>query len=311
MVGFSYNVSLGLKKKIDEIDSLRTKILLTPIPPKAEIRLQWEAKLNKIYWILLSDNESITKSRIIKFITDNSKSVLSKEEKEINNLKKVIDFITFHYSASVKEVGCDNVLEIYKLLGSGGRLIILEEIISQFLKYLHVKKEHPIVQSGIAQIQIMRIHPFSKNNNILSMCLASVFLHKEGYDLRNLFVPEEQWVQDTKEYKEIIQSTKEGNLTFWLEYYANGLVVELDKLLKKINSLHFQTEIPASFFELNDRQREILSLMEKPEIKLTNRMVQRNCKISQITASRDLAKLASLNLVYSHGKGRSVFYTRL
>jgi len=34
-------------------------------------------------------------------------------------------------------------------------------------------------------------------------------------------------------------------------------------------------------------------------------------KVSQITASRDLSKLGALGLLFIHGKGRSVYYTKI
>ncbi len=44
---------------------------------------------------------------------------------------------------------------------------------------------------------------------------------------------------------------------------------------------------------------------------ITNKKVQKLFKVSQITASRDLAKLASVGLLFTHGKGRSVYYTKV
>jgi DNA-binding transcriptional ArsR family regulator len=310
MLGFSYNVNENLLETLEKIEAVRLELLLIPIPPKAEIRLSWEAKLNKIYWLIFSEDSSVTKNKITGILKSYKKGILSKEEKEIVNLKKTIDYTLFQYTGLGKEVTVADVLEIYRMLGGSGRLHVLEDVISQFLKYLHVKKEHVILQSGIAQIQLLRIRPFTKNNHIISSLIASLFLYKEGYGFRGLFVPEEQWNDNSAEYKKIFESTKEGNLTLWLEYFAEGMLSELHKLKKKISTLHFQTEIPAVYFELTDRQREILSLLDNPDVQLTNRMVQQNFKVSQITASRDLAKLSELNLIYSRGKGRSVYYNR-
>ncbi len=65
-----------------------------------------------------------------------------------------------------------------------------------------------------------------------------------------------------------------------------------------------------SFFDLNERQKEIISLVDKPNSKISNKHVQKIFNVSQITASRDLAKLASLGLLFAISKGRSTFYTK-
>lgn len=82
----------------------------------------------------------------------------------------------------------------------------------------------------------------------------------------------------------------------------------MEKVLKSIST---QDNVKAnSLWKLNDRQKKILDIMENPELKITNKIVQKQFGISQITASRDLAKMVNLGVLLPHGKGRSVFYTK-
>jgi len=100
------------------------------------------------------------------------------------------------------------------------------------------------------------------------------------------------------------------NLTIFLEYYANGISERLAEVEKDVAGIRLHLNIPARDFEINDRQREMLVLFEQPDMSLTNRKVQKLFKVSQITASRDLARMAALGLIFAHGKGRSVYYTK-
>ena len=100
------------------------------------------------------------------------------------------------------------------------------------------------------------------------------------------------------------------NLTLWLEFFAEGIINQLEEALKDIENLSYKTTLPAAFFNLNDRQKHILTFLEEPGSRITNKKVQNIFNISQITASRDLAHLKTLGLLISHGKGRSVYYTR-
>ncbi|OGK57462.1 hypothetical protein A3H83_03340 [Candidatus Roizmanbacteria bacterium RIFCSPLOWO2_02_FULL_39_8] len=61
---------------------------------------------------------------------------------------------------------------------------------------------------------------------------------------------------------------------------------------------------------LNSRQREIIQMLEDPKSRITNKQVQKKFSVSQITASRDLAKLTIVGVLFSHGKGRSTWYSK-
>ena len=100
-------------------------------------------------------------------------------------------------------------------------------------------------------------------------------------------------------------------MTVWLEYFTFCAMSALEKALEVAKNLRFQEELPASFWKLNTRQKQILEALEKPDEKVTNKEVQKVFKVSQITASRDLTHMANLGLLLAHGKGRSVFYTRV
>ena len=73
----------------------------------------------------------------------------------------------------------------------------------------------------------------------------------------------------------------------------------------------YTTRLPISFFDLTERQKEIVRLSAHPEATLTNASLQKRFSVSQITASRDLARLTGLGLLFAHGRGRSIYYTKV
>jgi len=53
----SYNISEKFNGYLAKIEKLRTEILLTPLSPKNELRLKWDALMERIVWSLsLLDN---------------------------------------------------------------------------------------------------------------------------------------------------------------------------------------------------------------------------------------------------------------
>jgi Fic family protein len=152
-----------------------------------------------------------------------------------------------------------------------------------------------------------------KDQGKISRLAHHLFLAKTGFDIRGMYAAERIWGQDPKAYAfAITQAIKFGQLTPWLEYMAHttklGLQQLLTQLEKESQTVTDTQEHPG---ELSRRQREILDLVAAPDAHLTNRTVQTHFHISAITASRDLTHLVALGFLYAHGKGRSVYYTRV
>lgn len=183
--------------------------------------------------------------------------------------------------------------------------------LNSFLDYLSKGQDHPVIQAGIAQIEITNITPFDSGNAKIARLLSYLFLYKSGWDVRGMLNMEEYYKQDIVTYKRLLNYGKaQDNLTIWLEYFCFGLMIQLTKAEEIIKKLKFQENVPAVFWKLNNRQKEVITKLDNPEEKITNKDLQKMYGISQVTASRDLAHLANLGLLLSHGKGRSVFYTK-
>lgn len=308
MINFSYNLSLILKSHLSNIDLLRQKILLTPLSSATELRLRWSATVNRIYWALtFSKEKSINKANVIKIINRKEKGEIRKEDGEILKYKNALDYIRQNWLVSKKTVTPKEVLTLHNL-ACYGKFRSSDRDIKQLLDYLQKSPENPVVQAAIAYIQTITMSPFTLGNTQIAYLLAYLFMYKAGYDFRGLLLLEDCWRPDLIIYR--------PNLTPLLEEFAKLLGQSLEKTANFDLSLDSARDgklsgVSASFWELNDRQKEILTYMEQPNLTITNKKVQKLFKVSQITASRDLAKLTNLGLLFVHGKGRSVFYTKV
>lgn len=311
MVEFSYNFSPTLKKSIETVEALHHDILLTPLSPQNELRHRWEAMINRVYWSLNLSENNLGRKDMIKIITTPKKK-LSPEEEDVLNYRNALRYIRENWLVTPRVVTVKTMQTLHNLACSSGDLQIPEATIKQMLDYLQAAPEHPVVQASIAQIQCLRISPFTDGNGRTSRLLALLFLCKQGYDIRGLLVMEEYWRHNLATFRAYTQdASKSGSLTLWIEYFVQACIYQLTKIKQDLASQRFSFELSPSFWHLNDRQKEILGLLEQPEASITNKKVQGLFKVSQITASRDLAKLVSLELLFLHGKGRSVYYIRV
>ncbi len=311
MLNLSYNLSQILKDKLGKIDLIRKDILVIPLSPKIELQIRWDIMIDRIYNSLVLANNSLTKQGMVKILTSHSKK-LNSEEEDVVSYKRAMDYIAQHWLMPGKNVAVKDVLILYDIFCKG-RLIVPLSRIQELLDYVQAHEEHPVIKAGVVSLGILRIQPFSQGNGRLSRLLAYLFLYKSGYDVKGLIGFEKTWAQDRETYAQALGvALQVASITLWLEYFSNSVLTALAAVHKKIqNSTMDNLGIHSLFWELSDRQKSILSIIEEPNSSITNRKVQKQFKVSQITASRDLSKLANLGLLFTHGKGRSVYYTRV
>ena len=121
---------------------------------------------------------------------------------------------------------------------------------------------------------------------------------------------EEFFLSDLINLEKKLKNAGEGdNLSEFIEFYIQALSIQAERSLVFIQKRSNGQETDV-LTKLSERQIKIFSLFDIPDVKITNRIVQREFGVSQITASRDLAKLFTLGLIYQKGRGRSVYYVK-
>lgn len=320
-MALSYNISEKLGSYLSVIDKLRQQIVMTPLSPKVEMRLKWDANLEKIYWAMSLIDESVSKAKTantLSNISNVSKKKLTNVELDTLNLRKTFGYIKEDWLAVNTEPTIATLKKLYELscrqtLGKmTGLTEYSEKRIETLLTYLNKGADHPVIQAGIVQVETVNITPFDTGNTRVARLLSYLYLYKNGYDVREMISFEEAYRRDMATFKQVTSlSRAEGNLTLWLEYFAFCVMTSLEKTSEIIKNQKFNKDVPASFWKLNPRQKQILYFLENPDMKITNKDVQKMYGVSQITASRDLTALTTLGLLFARGKGRSVFYTKV
>lgn len=71
--------------------------------------------------------------------------------------------------------------------------IMMSEMVKWLNAELHI---HPVLVSGIAQFQLVHIHPFLDGNGRTSRLLSTLCLYNAGYDFKRLFAISEYYDRD-------------------------------------------------------------------------------------------------------------------
>jgi hypothetical protein len=311
MLSFSYTIALQLRETLNAITRLRTQILTVPLSPKTEIKLVWEGTAIRTWATLSIAGFDVPKHEVATILANPVKS--TRAILTIIGLRGGFDFIHSQWRANPRPVSISALETLFHLANPGDArsFTLIESSLKELLAYLAAQEEHPVIQAAIAHMHILTI-PDLPEPGVFARLVHYLCLSKYGFDIRGWIAPERVWQNDQETYARLIATYSENHtLTRWLEYIAQSMQANLETILADIQESRFHIEYPAVFWELSDRQKEILKRMDTPDVSITNRQIHKRFKVSQITASRDLSKLTALGLLYPHGKGRAVYYTKI
>ncbi|MFM7036532.1 MAG: Fic family protein [Planctomycetaceae bacterium] len=178
------------------------------------------------------------------------------------------------------------------------------ELMRQLIVWLnHETDIHPVLVSGLAQFQLVHIHPFVDGNGRTSRLLSTLCLYRTGYDFKRLFTLSEFYDRDRRAYYHAIQQVRDSgmNCTGWLEYYCNGLAAQMNETVDRGRKV-IRTDVLSREHDLNARQAFVLqSLMDGMRIRISD-LESQFPHTNRRTLQRDLKRLADLALI-EHSAG--------
>ena len=176
-------------------------------------------------------------------------------------------------------------------------------MMSEMVKWLNSDLEiHPVLVSGIAQFQLVHIHPFLDGNGRTSRMLSTLYLYKAGYDFKRLFTISEFYDRDRSAFYQSIQHVREKgmDMTTWLEYFITGLESQMIEVKKRGEQV-IKRDVLVMKHNLNDRQSKALDFFLIND-KLTIQDFEKLCSgVNRRSLQRDLKGMIDKNLIIKKG----------
>ena len=187
--------------------------------------------------------------------------------------------------------------------------------IKELIDFINKDAEiHPVLKSGIVHYEFVRIHPFVDGNGRVARCLATLILFQEDYDIRKFFSLEEYFDTDPANYYRALQSVQEGNgdLTTWLEYYTQGLAIELAKIKDRVERISVDGKLKKKLggapLLLSERQLKIIEYIQETGYLQNSAFRQVFPMVSEDTVLNELKGLIKARLVKKTGKTKAAKY---
>ncbi len=178
---------------------------------------------------------------------------------------------------------------------------------------------HPIIKAGIIHYELARIHPFVDGNGRVARAVATLILFLDGYDIRKFFSFEEYFDENPMQYyltlqavsNQLVLDTHERDLTLWLEYFVEGVAIELNRVKEKVQRISVDARIKDKLGQqlmLNERQMMIMEYIHRHK-SLSNKEFRKIFPDhSDDTVLRELKFLRQKGLVKKAGGTKKAAY---
>lgn len=173
---------------------------------------------------------------------------------------------------------------------------------------------HPALKAGMVHYEFVRIHPFLDGNGRVARAMANLVLFLEGYDVKRFFALEEYYDKQPMDYYGALQSVEkyDGNLTAWLEYFTQGLAVELTRIKEKVKSLSTDLKIKKSLggqqLSLTERQIKAVEYIQENGFLQNKAFFELFPMVSEDTILRELKDLMKKGIVRKEGSTKGARY---
>jgi Fic family protein len=330
---------------IGRIEAARAVVLRAPIAAQWESQLRHEALVRSAHHSTSIEGNPLSLEEVTDLLAGRDVPAHPREKREVLNYVEVLDYIDRQYQTHPdKSITADTIRELHRLVvhdilpeHESGRyrqvpVVVaipttgevrfrppswdeVPALMADLAAWLNSEAAGalmPVLHAGIAHYECVRIHPFVDGNGRTARALATLILYKRGFDTRRFFALEEYYNVDRRSYYEALAAADQsGDLTEWLEYFAQGIAVEMVRLEDRISTLERivgQAAVPqTAALDLNPRQIRALEFLSR-ESRLTTELYRQWNRVARATAQRDLADLVARGLLQQRGVGRGTHY---
>jgi len=334
-----FTITTNILHNVSQCEVAKAIIENSPLVPAWERKFQSQALVRSVHHSTALEGNELTIDETERIIDgERVETYRVRDVQEIINYRNVIGFISENSST---EFTMGFLLKMHEVLG---RKILPDKYLGRFRdrnamiindkdldvvfdppKFNEVEgqiealtkwdsvegtKIHPLLRAGIIHYEMVRIHPFADLNGRTARTLATWSLYRDGYDVKSFFSLEEHYDQDPKGYYDALDSANKGDMTDWLTYFTNGMMVELNKIKDKVWELSKDRRLRLRVGQvaLNERQLEIINTLESEGAISNPDFDELFPKVSDDTILRDLKDLIEKGIVMKKGRTKGAKY---
>ena len=321
-----------------------------PLVPAWEAKFRKEAMIRTVHHGTHIEGNPLNLDQAKEVLDGRPIEAKDRDIQEIINYRNVLKYIDKLREKEDKRIGEEDLLQIHKLttekvlpkdqVGQYRKVPVvvrnmrtkqvsfipptvheIPRLAKEFLEWLNsgnTKVIHPILRAGISHYELARIHPFADGNGRMARAMATLVLFLGGYDVKRFFSLEEYYDRNTHKYYQSLQKVSNQrippgyhrDLTPWLEYFTEGLAMELVRIKEKVLKLSADAKLKGKVGQLalSERQAKLVEYIQDYG-QISNADWRRLLPdVSDDTILRDLKDLIKKKLVKKKGKTKAAVY---
>lgn len=325
-----------------QIASARGAVLNSYLVPKWEISLRRDALIRAAHASTAIEGNPLTLEEVSQLARGRKVTAARKAKQEVLNYLKVLETIEKYQEQGkitekiilklhkdvTKETleapeheGRYRELQVYVGNRITGEVVFMPpppgevpELMGEFIEWINSNDSSnldPVIVAGLSHYEFVRIHPFVDGNGRTARALATLVLNLRGFDIKKFFALDDYYDSDRAAYYNALKSVDKKilDLTQWLEYFTDGVLLSILKVKEKVLRLSLEGHKKAARGQvaLTEKQAKIVGHIIS-DGRITSSEIQKMLKISRQAAHKELIKLIELNLIEQKGTGRAIYY---
>ena len=325
------------------IEAAKEVIENAPLVPAWEARFREDALVRTVHHGTHIEGNELSISEAERLLAGAKIIGRERDIQEVLNYRNVLKFIESHDNTDISEETLKHIheLTVHRILPDDAigayrktQVVVKNSqtgevthrpppaievpfLTASFLQWVNgttVDDVHTVLKAGIAHYEVVRIHPFLDGNGRVARGIATLVLTKAGYDIKRFFSLEEYYDREPVSYYDSLQNVAKlgGNLTPWLEYFSEGLAIELTRVKEKVKSLSTDLKLKKSLggqpLSLTERQIKIVEFVQENGFLQNKAFFELFPMISEDTVLRELKDLIKKGIVKKEGTTKGVRY---
>ena len=325
-----------------KIASAREVVLNSYLVPKWEVSLRKDALIRATHASTAIEGNPLTIEEVSQLAQGRKVMAARKAELEVLNYLRVLEniekyqeqgkitekiILKLHKDIS-KEIlekpeyeGRYRELQVYVGNRATGKVVFMPpppedvpKLMNEFIEWINSDNSYhldPVIVAGVSHYEFVRIHPFIDGNGRTARALATLILNLQKFDIKKFFALDDYYDSDRTAYYKALDSVNPTtlDLTQWLEYFTNGVLISITKVKEKVLRLSLEKHKKDSKGQipLTERQMKLIEYLQQNG-RITAGDAARMFEITRQAALKELTKLVKLEIIKLEGKGRGAYY---
>ena len=325
-----------------EIASSREIILNSYLVPKWQVSLRRDAIIKAAHASTAIEGNPLTLEEVSQLAQGRKVTATRKAQQEVLNYLEVLEnlekydenggitektILKLHKSISKDTLeyseyeGMYRDLQVYVGNSATGEVVFMPpshgdvpKLMNELMEWMNSDDSlnfDPVIVAGLSHYEFVRIHPFVDGNGRTSRAMATFILYLRKFDIKRFFTLDDYYDSDRNAYYDALKSVdqKTLDLTEWLEYFTDGVLLSIAKVKEKVLQLSLEKhkkELEGQI-ALTEKQTKIIEHLISND-RIISSDIQNMFKISRQSAHKEIKKLIDLNIVDKKGTGKATYY---